>query len=72
MKVSDEAVSYETKQKAFNFLGKPTTNLQSLVGSGKFTIQARLSGGKMWQHSQIFRQGKHAEDYPFELNVQFM
>ncbi|KAL1394616.1 hypothetical protein pipiens_011831 [Culex pipiens pipiens] len=52
--------------------GKPTTNLQSLVGSGKFTIQARLSGGKMWQHSQIFRQGKHAEDYPFELNVQFM
>ncbi|XP_058463159.1 peptide-N(4)-(N-acetyl-beta-glucosaminyl)asparagine amidase [Malaya genurostris] len=50
--------------------GKPLPSIRSLIGLGKFTIQAKLSGGKMWQHSQIFRQGKYNEDYPFELNVQ--
>lgn len=52
--------------------GTPLASSKSLVGLGKFTIQAKLTGGRMWQHSQIFRQGKHGEDYPFEVNVQFM
>lgn len=52
--------------------GTPLASSRSLVGLGKFTVQAKLSGGHMWQHSQIFRQGKYDEDYPFEVNVQFM
>ncbi|XP_058833758.1 peptide-N(4)-(N-acetyl-beta-glucosaminyl)asparagine amidase [Topomyia yanbarensis] len=52
--------------------GTPLPSIRSLIGLGKFTIQAKLIGGKMWQHSQIFRQGKYDEDYPFELNVQFL
>ncbi|XP_019539204.3 peptide-N(4)-(N-acetyl-beta-glucosaminyl)asparagine amidase [Aedes albopictus] len=52
--------------------GTVLPSLQSLVGLGKFTIQLKLSGGQMWQHSQIFRQGKYDEGYPFEVNVQFM
>lgn len=52
--------------------GTVLPSMQSLVGLGKFTIQAKLSGGQMWQHSQIFRQGKYDDGYPFEVNVQFM
>ncbi|XP_055606267.1 peptide-N(4)-(N-acetyl-beta-glucosaminyl)asparagine amidase [Uranotaenia lowii] len=52
--------------------GTRVSSLQELAGVGKFTIRAHLSGGKMWQHAQIFRQGKYDDGYPFELNVQFM
>ncbi|XP_053684996.1 peptide-N(4)-(N-acetyl-beta-glucosaminyl)asparagine amidase [Sabethes cyaneus] len=51
--------------------GTSLPSIRSLVGLGKFTIQAKLTGGNMWQHSQIFRQEKYATNWPLELNVQF-
>lgn len=54
-------------------LGSQSQALSSLCECGKFTLQARLSGGKSWQHAQLFRQSKTATDeYPFEMNIVLM
>ncbi|XP_050074079.1 peptide-N(4)-(N-acetyl-beta-glucosaminyl)asparagine amidase [Anopheles maculipalpis] len=53
--------------------GTQSQALSSLCECGKFTLQARLSGGKSWQHAQLFRQSKSATDeYPFEMNIVLM
>ncbi|XP_052895250.1 peptide-N(4)-(N-acetyl-beta-glucosaminyl)asparagine amidase [Anopheles moucheti] len=53
--------------------GTQSQALSSLCECGKFTLQARLSGGKSWQHAQLFRQSKSANDeYPFEMNIVLM
>ncbi|XP_053676880.1 peptide-N(4)-(N-acetyl-beta-glucosaminyl)asparagine amidase [Anopheles nili] len=53
--------------------GSQSQALSSLCECGKFTLQARLSGGKSWQHAQLFRQSKSATDeYPFEMNIVLM
>nr|XP_040221705.2 peptide-N(4)-(N-acetyl-beta-glucosaminyl)asparagine amidase [Anopheles coluzzii] len=53
--------------------GSQSQALSSLCECGKFTLQARLSGGKSWQHAQLFRQSKTATDeYPFEMNIVLM
>uniref|UniRef100_A0A182Q7B3 Peptide-N(4)-(N-acetyl-beta-glucosaminyl)asparagine amidase n=1 Tax=Anopheles farauti TaxID=69004 RepID=A0A182Q7B3_9DIPT len=53
--------------------GSQSQALSSLCECGKFTLQARLSGGKSWQHAQLFRQSKSASDeYPFEMNIVLM
>uniref|UniRef100_A0A182M8N8 Peptide-N(4)-(N-acetyl-beta-glucosaminyl)asparagine amidase n=1 Tax=Anopheles culicifacies TaxID=139723 RepID=A0A182M8N8_9DIPT len=53
--------------------GTQSQALSSLCECGKFTLQARLSGGKSWQHAQLFRQSKSASDeYPFEMNIVLM
>uniref|UniRef100_A0AAG5DJ18 Peptide-N(4)-(N-acetyl-beta-glucosaminyl)asparagine amidase n=1 Tax=Anopheles atroparvus TaxID=41427 RepID=A0AAG5DJ18_ANOAO len=53
--------------------GSQSQSLSSLCECGKFTLQARLSGGKSWQHAQLFRQSKSAiDEYPFEMNIVLM
>ncbi|GFS29150.1 peptide-N(4)-(N-acetyl-beta-glucosaminyl) asparagine amidase [Nephila pilipes] len=46
-------------------------NTQEFRGSKGFLITAELSGGKSWQHSQIFRQTLDSVTFPFEVEVQF-
>ncbi|KFB51625.1 AGAP007390-PA-like protein [Anopheles sinensis] len=53
--------------------GSQSQSLSSLCECGKFTLQARLSGGTSWQHAQLFRQSKSAiDEYPFEMNIVLM
>ncbi|XP_052872471.1 peptide-N(4)-(N-acetyl-beta-glucosaminyl)asparagine amidase [Anopheles cruzii] len=53
--------------------GSQSQALSSLCECGKFTLQARLSGGSSWQHAQLFRQSQCSTDeYPFEMNVILM
>ena len=47
---------------------------ENLSGVSKFSIRARLSGGKgdcAWQHAQVFRQSLTSNDFPFQLKVNF-
>uniref|UniRef100_U5EUG5 Peptide-N(4)-(N-acetyl-beta-glucosaminyl)asparagine amidase n=1 Tax=Corethrella appendiculata TaxID=1370023 RepID=U5EUG5_9DIPT len=49
-------------------------NVEDLIGCDKFTISIKMSGGKgdiAWQHTQLFRQGKDSNQFPFELNIKF-
>ena len=46
--------------------------MKQLKDESKFSIKAVLSGGTgdcAWQHTQLFRQEKDSEEYPFVLNV---
>ncbi|XP_058121945.1 peptide-N(4)-(N-acetyl-beta-glucosaminyl)asparagine amidase [Anopheles ziemanni] len=53
--------------------GSQSQSLSSLCECGKFTLQARLSGGTSWQHAQLFRQSKSdIDEYPFEMNIVLM
>lgn len=43
-----------------------------VVGTSKFSIRARLSGGNgdcSWQHAQVFRQSLSDSEFPFQLSV---
>lgn len=44
---------------------------QEFRGSKGFLLSAELSGGKSWQHSQIFRQTLNSAAFPFEVEIQF-
>jgi peptide-N4-(N-acetyl-beta-glucosaminyl)asparagine amidase len=48
--------------------------MEEVKGLTKFSIVAKLSGGNgdiAWQHTQLFRQGKSAEEFPFVINIKF-
>jgi len=47
---------------------------EKINGTNKFSVRARLSGGKgdcAWQHAQVFRQSLTSNDFPFQLSVKF-
>ncbi|XP_035788576.1 peptide-N(4)-(N-acetyl-beta-glucosaminyl)asparagine amidase-like [Anopheles albimanus] len=68
--------TYESAKVELYFIkadGSRSEALSSLCECGKFTLQARLSGGSSWQHAQLFRQSKASTDEcPFEMNVILM
>lgn len=67
------ALSVTNSKWRFHLAGSRSEALSSLCECGKFTLQARLSGGSSWQHAQLFRQSKASTDEcPFEMNVILM
>ncbi|GFR33114.1 peptide-N(4)-(N-acetyl-beta-glucosaminyl) asparagine amidase [Trichonephila clavata] len=44
---------------------------QHFRGTKGFLLSAELSGGKSWQHSQIFRQALDSVTFPFEVEIHF-
>ena len=72
--VAIETAIYENAKIDIQYLnekGELLGSKDNLVGLSKFTLQLVLSGGKFWQHAQLFRQSKSATNYPLQVNITF-
>lgn len=69
-----EAKTFENGSVIIEFLDSSdkAVDKHQLVGTSKFSITIRLSGGRgdcSWQHAQVFRQTLTSSEFPFQLLV---
>lgn len=72
-----ETKTYETGQAKLTYsdgVENILTSEQALIGASKFSLIVDLSQGSgdcAWQHAQLFRQKSNADDFPFQVLIQF-